>query len=362
MKFVIIVQNMTVGGVSRLIVDEVNEMHRRGISVWLIVFEPEQAGNTLRPECLIPPEQVIYIPFPRMRSIRGMLKLVRCLRVIQLDVVFTHMWFANTVGRFAALWTRVPRVFAFELSVYDSIKTKKQFFLDRLLQYGSSSIIAVSEAVRASLLRHGIHPRKIVVVHNGIDLGRYRIDTPRKDLRKKFGISENSFVYIFVGRLVGDKAVDILLAAIAKVPHVQLLIVGTGPEETALKHQSVQLGLEGRVHFLGSLVDVPELLHTVDALVLPSRREGLPLVVIEARAAGLPVVLTDFSASTEIIENGVQGLIVPRDDSEALAEALRALSEDRELYQRLSAAAPQGLERFSIQRHIDDLMALAKGS
>lgn len=360
MTVAVLVQNMRIGGVARLITDELNEMHRRGIKVWLVVFELSDPQNTLVNAVQIPTEQIVYIRYERMRSVRGMYALVRCLRTIKPDVVFTHMWFANTVGRLAAWWTRVPRVFAFELSVYDLVKNKKQFFLDRLLQYCSTGVIAVSEGVRESLLAHGINPKNIVVVYNAANLKRYRVNTPRKDLRRKFGIPQDSFVCIFVGRLIGDKAVDVLLTALANVPGIRACIVGAGPEEESLKRQSAELGLEGRVQFLGSLVDVPELLHAADLLVLPSRREGLPLVVIEARAAGLPVVLADFPASAEVIDDGVQGLIVPRGDSEALAEALRTLSHDTGLYKKLAAAAPEGLERFSIERHVDQLMALAE--
>lgn len=360
MTVMVLVQNMTIGGVARLIVGEVNEMHRRGIKVWLVVFEPTDSHNTLISAVHIPAERVIYIPYRRMRSMRGMRALLRCLRAVKPDVVFTHMWFANTAGRVAAWWTRIPRVFAFEHSVYDSVKNRKQFFLDRLLQHCSTAVIAVSDAVRTSLLLHGIEPEKIVVVRNGIDLERYHADVPHNTLRAEYGIPENAFACIFIGRLISDKAVDVLIGALANVPGMHAYIVGTGPEEDSLKRQSARLGLEERAHFLGARSDIPELLRAADVLVLPSRREGFGLVALEARAAGLPVVLADFPASAEIIDDGVQGLIVPQGDSEALADALRTLSRDTELYNKLAAAAPEGLGRFSIGRHVDELIALAE--
>jgi glycosyltransferase involved in cell wall biosynthesis len=342
---------MIMGGVQRLILDEAEEFARRGIEVWLIVFEPIDTQNTLVGEGQIPMERILYIPYNRMRDVRAFFQTVETLRRIKPDVLFTHHWFANTVGRLIALFIGV-RSIAFEHSVYDTVKSRRQFFFDWLLQFASIRIIAVSHSVRDSLLTHGIRRHNIIIIHNGIALDRYTqsvAHTPKRE-----------FTFIFIGRLIGDKAVDIFLEALEKVSVARAIIVGTGPQEQALREQSVRLGIERRVHFLGARSDVPALLHTADALVLPSYREGFGLVAIEARAAGLPVILSDFSASTEIIENGVQGIIVPRGDVDALARALHTLLEDENLYHRLATAAPKGLDRFSIRRHIDELIAVAQ--
>ncbi len=346
-------QNMTVGGIQRLIVDEANELTRRGIEVWLIIFEPINPEDTLAGELRIPSDHLIYIPYARMRNMRSFLQTIRTLRDIKPDILFTHHWFANTVGRLAAFCAGV-RSIAFEHSVYDSQKSSKQFFLDWLLQFVSSRVVAVSSSVRDSLVAHGIQSVRIVVIPNGIDLTRYA-PAPAEH-------APRPFTFMFVGRLIRDKGVDVLLDALAQVPQVALRIVGDGPEATALKKQTERLGLTVRVHFLGERTDVPELLRTADALVLPSRREGFGMVIVEARASGLPVVLSDFPASTELIENDVQGIIVPRDDPAALAEALERLASDPELYRRMALAAPLGLERFSIVRQVDAVLSLAEGA
>jgi glycosyltransferase involved in cell wall biosynthesis len=217
----------------------------------------------------------------------------------------------------------------------------------------SVRVVAVSSSVAESLYRHGIRRSRVVIIQNGIDLRPYRRGSAREPQEK--------FTFIFVGRLIGDKGVDIFLDALSEVSGVQARIVGTGPEEFALRERSRRLGVGERVHFLGARTDVSDLFATADALVLPSRREGFGLVIIEARAAGLPVILSDFPAASEIIENGVQGLIVPRGDAHALAGALAKLSQDRRLYRRLAASAPLGLDRFSIERHVGELMAFAQG-
>ena len=341
---------MIMGGVQRLILDEAEEFARRGTEVWLIVFEPIDTHNTLIRD-QISVDHVLYIPYNRMRDVRAFIQTVQTLRRIKPDVLFTHHWFANTVGRLAALCTGV-RSIAFEHSVYDTVKSRRQFLLDWLLQFVSAYIVAVSHSVKDSLLAHGIRQSNVVVIQNGIALHRYASSAthePRKE-----------FTFIFIGRLIGDKAVDIFLEALARVRGARALIVGTGPEDQALRAQSVRLGMSDRVQFLGARSDVPALLHSADALVLPSYREGFGLVAIEARAAGLPVILSDFPASREIIEDGVQGIIVPRGDADALAGALHSLSADSKLYHQLASASPHGLDRFSIERHVDEIITIAQ--
>jgi glycosyltransferase involved in cell wall biosynthesis len=350
-RVAIMCQNMIIGGIQRLIADEARELTRRGVEVWLIVCEPSDPQNTLVGDTGLPAERVVYVPYRRMRNMRSFMSVVRMLWRVRPDVLFTHHWFANTVGRLAALFAGA-RVVAFEHSVYDAVKSRRQFIFDWVLQFVSVRVVAVSRSVAESLYRHGILRSRVVVIQNGIDLRPY----PQGGAREP----QEKFTFIFVGRLIGDKGVDVFLDALSEVPGVQARVVGTGPEERVLKEQGTRLGLDDRVQFLGARSDVPALLHTADALVLPSYREGFGLVAIEARAAGLPVILTDFPASTDIIKDGVQGLIVPRGDVQALAGALRRLSQDRELYARLAASAPQGLDRFSIERHVDELMAFAR--
>ncbi len=361
MKIVIIVQNMVTGGVARLIVDEINELERRGVPVWLIFFERLQAGNTLIDGCSLPSERKIYIPYPRLRSITGMFALVRLLRHIQPDVVFTHMWFANTVGRFAACIAGIPQIYIFEHSEYDTVKSRKQFMLDMLLQHITTRVIAVSDAVKGSLIRHRIYPKKITVIHNGVDLTGYTHKEVASSIRAELSVPAEAFLYIFVGRLIGDKGVDVLLRALAKLPQdIRLLVAGTGPEAAALQSLSHALGVSDRAYFLGVRNDVSRLLSGSDALVLPSRREGFGLVIIEAHAAGLPVIVTDFKTSSDVVRDGVDGLIVPRDDADALAAAMKKLATDTLFYQELARAAPQDLDDVSIVHNVDALLALAR--
>jgi rhamnosyl/mannosyltransferase len=149
-------------------------------------------------------------------------------------------------------------------------------------------------------------------------------------------------VVLFVGRLVYYKGVDVLLRAMASCPGT-LLLVGEGPEESALRALSRRLGIEDRVKFLGhvSAEALTHHLYAADVFVLPSthRTEAFGVVQLEAMACGVPVVSTDLPTGVPWVnQHGITGLVVPPNDEKALAEALRALLGDPALRHSLGQA------------------------
>ena len=288
----VIINNLGFGGAERLVVDEVNEMHRRRMPVILITLRPEREAGTFMQSCTIPPAQRHHIPFASLFDIHGYLKLVFLLRREKIGAVVTHLWFSNTIGRIACFFARTPRVISFEHNVYDRVKTHRQFFVDWLLQIFSTHIVAVSEAVRDSLVTHGIKASRIVVIENGIDLTRYK-EAKASDIRRENELG-SKFLFLFVGRLIEQKGADILLDAFAHVEDSYLLIAGAGIERPALEKRARELGVDSRILFLGVRNDIPSLMKAADCLVLPSRWEGQGLVIPEAFAADLPVIIADF--------------------------------------------------------------------
>ncbi len=350
MKIAILIQSMQTGGIQRVAVDQMRELERRGHEAHLITFIPEPEGDSLMESVSVPAERRHYVSYPRMRSMRGLMETKRLLKDLKLDVVITHHWFANTVGRVAAYFAGVRSVITFEHSVYDTHKPPRQLFYDRLLQNWCKHIVAVSEAVKDSLVRNGIRAERITVLANGINLSRF---TPH-------AFSEGPVRLLSVGRLVGDKGIDVLIAAMKKTSGVTLRIVGEGPERGVLEKSVRESGLSDRISFLGARNDIPQLLVEADALVLPSRREGFGLVAVEARASGVPVVASDLPALRDIVQDGVNGLLVTPDNAGALSQAIKKITEDTELRRRLSAQAPHDLSRFSIAVHTDTLLTLCK--
>jgi glycogen(starch) synthase len=163
-----------------------------------------------------------------------------------------------------------------------------------------------------------------------------------------------------LGRLVSDKGFDLAVTALAallpRFPHARLLVAGDGPVRLALARQSTDLGVSEAVDFLGWIAPerVPELLNQATIVVMPSRREGLPLVAIQAAQMARPVVGSRVGGLAEVVVHDETGLLVAPDDHRALVDALAALLSRPELAERLGQAARARAESvFGWDRHLD---------
>jgi len=156
-------------------------------------------------------------------------------------------------------------------------------------------------------------------------------------------------VLVFAGRLGPQKAVGILLAALADVDGVSLVVAGDGPERAALERRAAELGLDGRVRFLGSVPreTVLRLFRAADASVLPSAWENFPHTVVEALAVGCPVIATSVGGVPEVVRDGENGLLVAPNDAAALGEAIERFFTDASLRERLAAAAPASVAGYT---------------
>jgi glycosyltransferase involved in cell wall biosynthesis len=168
----------------------------------------------------------------------------------------------------------------------------------------------------------------------------------------------------FAGRMTAPKALGVALEAVAQVPEVDLVLAGDGDERAVLEARAHELGLDGRVRFLGSLprAEVLALFRRADAALLSSAWENFPHTLVEALAVGTPAIATDVGGVAEIVTDGENGLLVPPGDPAALAEAIRRFLADGELRARLAAAAAPSAERFSPERiygQLEEILARA---
>lgn len=223
--------------------------------------------------------------------------------------------------------------------------------------------VAVSGAVRNDLLRQGIPEDRIVVVENGVDTDLLRRVPATSSLRLRLGLDANDRVVGTVGRLDKLKGQDVVLQALKRIlvdhPHTRLLIVGSGPQDRRLRRLARELGIEGRVLFLGHRDDVPELLQIADIFIFSSLEEGFGLSLVEAMAAGRPVVATDIEAVREIVQHGVTGLLYRPRSPTALADAVQALLDDEGRRSGLGRAGAELVaRRYSLARFGSRLLEL----
>jgi glycosyltransferase involved in cell wall biosynthesis len=217
--------------------------------------------------------------------------------------------------------------------------------LGRFVISRSSQLIAVSESVRQHLLALGVSNTKILVAPNGVDLAHFH---PRPPARTGTG----SPLIAFVGRLIPNKGPAVFLEALMRLRQQNVAFTavyfGDGPMRQELEQRSQSLRLP--VEFRGHLRDVSSGLREADVLVRPSLTEGLPLAVLEAMASGVPVIASDIDGNRDVVETGVNGLLVAVNRPDALAAAIEGLLSNPAQRRAFAAAGRQTAQRFSWDR------------
>lgn len=218
----------------------------------------------------------------------------------------------------------------------------------RLLYRGGSrmvdGLIAVSDETRTAMLEEfGAIGGKIRVIPNGVDVDLYERKDIRDAARAGLGVDRSAPLLIMVGTFKTQKGHVYLIDALSKViedhPDVHALLVGDGELRPEIERRIEDEGLHANVEILGSRRDVPDLLAASDVFVLPSLWEGLPMALLEAMASGLPCIATRVSGSSQVIQDGVNGLLVQPGNVEELEVALIRLLTDGDLADSLGVAA-----------------------
>jgi glycosyltransferase involved in cell wall biosynthesis len=205
-----------------------------------------------------------------------------------------------------------------------------------------------SAYLRTIALEWGLDPERVAVVPNPAPV--VPAHPTRADARAALSVDGPALGA--AGRLTAQKALGDALDALARVPGVQLLVRGDGPERPGLESRAAALGLTGRVRFLGAGTrdDVLALFRAVDVALSTSAWENLPHAVLEALAAGTPVIATAVGGIPEVVRDGENGLLVPPGDVDALAAAVERLVRDDALRASLAAAAAPSVAELAEPR------------
>jgi len=322
----------------------------------------------------------IPIPFNRksftpVADLWSLLWLCKTLAAERPTIVHTHNPKPTLYAQMAARIVGVPIVvntlhgYVFQDRTHP--KLRRAFIaIERLAARWADAILSVnSEDVRTAIIEKIAGPEKIVHLGGGIDLARFTPGTFGPDdlagFKASVGIREGSLVVGFIGRLVREKGLLELLGA-AKIvlqerPETQFVIIGSPDvqKKDSLTFQiAKEYGISKSCLFLGHRDDTPKLYSCMDLLVLPSHREGLPLVPMEACAMGIPCIVTDIRGCREVITDQVNGLVVPRADIKALAQAIRRILEnadERALFGR--RAREVAVERFDEKKVIGKIIS-----
>jgi glycosyltransferase involved in cell wall biosynthesis len=275
------------------------------------------------------------------------------------QLIQTFLFHANVLGRMAARRAGVSRVVC-GVRVAEQ-RSRWHLWGDWATRRLVDRYVCVSQAVaRFAQTEGGLPESQLVVIPNGIDVDQY--PAPSVSLAD-LGIPAARGVVTYVGRLDRQKDVLWLLQAaprfLAEAAGIHLLIVGTGPEEDELRRFAGQMGLGDRVHFTGFRSDVPAILGASRLLVLPSRWEGMPNVVLEAMASRLPVVASDVEGVRELLGEAAEAQVVRHGDSGDLGSKIVRLLNDRDLAAELGQANRlRAEEAFSVDRMVGEYETL----
>lgn len=279
-------------------------------------------------------------------------EIVATIRREKIDLIHSHEFLMNTYGAVASVLSGVPQLATVHGRNYYGDRARRRGLYRAVSR--RACFVAVCEATKEYLVqRVGVAPRRIRVVHNGVDVE----EVGRENSRVGSDAPQGVPTICTVGRLSRVKNHSDLLFAvrelIGKWPDLRLLVVGRGRLEDVLRQQVMELGLAENVCFAGHLENLNEVWAGVDVFVLPSLSEGLPLSLLEAMAAGVPPVASHVGGMGEAIEDGKTGLLVPPGDRQALARGIMKLLDDRTLARQMGKSAQETVvRRFSLTQMV----------
>jgi len=345
-------------------------------------------------------------PFADLAALHRLARLIRGERY---DVVHTHCAKAGFLGRRAAWKACVPAVLhtphCFPFQRVDTPLVGLYRWLERRAARWAHRIVLVADSQRQVALDAGICPEEqLAVVQNGIELPSETPERLRRRYREELGLRDDELAVAFVGRVTPQKDVQAFLsmaeALLSSIPNVALFLVGSTEDESYLRSLRPPVSQEARavvaggvgaaepplwrpslpIRVLGHRADAAELVAafdavvlpsryeglpyslleaTFDAVVLPSRYEGLPYSLLEAMACGVPAVASDVTGCCDAIEDGVSGFLVSPARAPAFAQKTARLLGNADLRRRMGAAARERVASgFTVERFLEGLAAL----
>jgi glycosyltransferase involved in cell wall biosynthesis len=294
---------------------------------------------------------VKHYQLDQTRKLKKMIKAIAGYRAIaqefQPDIVHAHMM----TGVILASALRLGHKYALISTVHN------EFQRSSVLMGLADRVIAVSEAVEASMLKRGISKKKLRVVCNGT------LDSPRnRQLSEYKALPLLRPAIATVAGMYKRKGIGELIKAFEKIaltfPEAHLYLIGNGPQRELFEVQAKATAVASRIHFEGFQPEPQRYLLSCDIFVLPSHCESFGLVLSEAREAGCAIIATQVGGIPEVLENGQAGILVPPKDSNAVADALTQLLSNPHTLQSWKQRAYQNLEKLSVTRVNQETLAV----
>jgi glycosyltransferase involved in cell wall biosynthesis len=354
---------MATGGAQRVLLDQALWFYERRHKVTAVFFYDKeglyQKWQDMSPfpihnlNAFRPGANVLVNSFSLLSGLWKLWKLMRREKVDAIES-FTHdsnmlalpvAWFANVLIRIAS-----------HQGAIDEFPRWREKLHSWMVNLGIADIlVAVSTGTQRQAEREGVKLERIAVIPNGITPIDLEL-VNRSNARKQAGMTNGDLYLLSVGRLVYQKGHEFLIHAMPNVlrqyPSMKVGICGEGVLRSQLEEQISKLDLSDSVKLLGQWDDVSQFLALTDIFVLPSRWEGLPIALLEAMSVGLPVIATRVEGVEDVVEDQVHGLLVPVEDSEALAKAILQLINDPKQRNEMGMAASLRVKQLYTVNHM----------
>jgi glycosyltransferase involved in cell wall biosynthesis len=368
-RVVQVVLSLCIGGTEKIVFDLSRKMHGDRFHTHVLCLdEIGEFGEILRTKEGISVESLGRRPGLDRALVD---RLANRIVGISADIVHAHHYSPFFYGILATLLARgktlgsLPRFVFTEHGIeYPFRRSWKRCLANPILLRMADEVTTISRYTSENLVFYENYPRqKLRVLYNGIDLEAFSNGATREAARANLGLPRDANVVAVVARLDPVKNHAMLFRSFKEieisVPNAVLLVVGDGPERDRLRALGDRLSPDGKIRFLGSRSDVPDMIRAADIFALPSFSEGMSVTLLEAMAAGLPVVATRVGGNDEVVMHGETGFLVPNDHASEMARRLLQLFGDENLRRRMGQAGrKRAVDFFSTERMVSAFSSL----
>ena len=276
------------------------------------------------------------------------------------DVVHLHSRRGAVLGMIAAKWAGVPCVTS--RRVDDRLSSSISVWAHSRL---NARVVCISDAIRRVMQDAGVPADKLVTIRSSVDPAPWQHPAPRSEFLAEFALPEDAFVIGVVAQLIPRKGHRYLFEALQGLPseRIRVIVFGSGRSQADLEQTVVRLGIDETVQFAGQRWDLPRWMGNLDLLVHPATMEGLGVALLQASSAGVPLVASAAGGITEVVRDGVNGLLVPPADVPALHEAIASLLADKDRREQMGRAGMVLMaSEYSADTMVEQHIALYQGT
>ncbi len=355
-KILILVNKLKIGGAEKLAVAQVNLLDKKFFDPYLGVFYLTDKANFVK-DLTIPDDHLVNFNFKSFWNFNNWLIFFRFLNQNKFDIVCTHLFEANFLGRFMAIICRIPVIFCFEHSMYFN-KHFWQKIIDYILAKFTYKILTDSQAIiDFTTKQEKINPAKFKILFYPVKPPRLNENIKNK-LIDEFKIKKSDFVALNVGRFAEVKGQKYIIEAAKKIcflyPEIKFFIAGTGSMHQELLDLVKKYNLTDSVRIINAGAEANLFLNIADIFILSSLREGQPITLLEAMSVGKVVVASNVGGVKEVVKPGYNGFIYEPGDIDQLAKHIINLYKNRQSVKELGKNGMETSKKFMGENYIKE--------